>query len=94
MDKNYLKREIKTLFFFLIPYMCMGKDKIWKRGDLLIDDLNSFFIFDNYINDEERNAISSLKYQIFRNILNLNKYNPDNLEKEDNTPFFWRDIKS
>lgn len=33
--------------------MCMGKDKIWKRGDLLVDDLNSFFIFDNYINDEE-----------------------------------------
>lgn len=32
--------------------------------------------------------------QIFRNILNLNKYNPDNLEEEDDPPFFWRDIKS
>ena len=34
------------------------------------------------------------KKQIFRNILNLNKYNPDNLkEEEDDTLFFYRDIK-
>lgn len=42
---------------------------------------------------EKGDLLFKFKKQIFRNILNLNKYNPDNLEEEDNTPFFWRDIK-
>lgn len=42
MDKNYLKREIKTLFFFLIPYMCMEKDKIWKKVTYYLNSRNKY----------------------------------------------------
>ena len=41
----------------------------------------------------QKDLFNKFKKQIFRNILNLNKYNPDNLEEEDDTLFFYRDIK-
>lgn len=46
-----------------------------------------------YHYQKDLDLIKKLKKQIFKNILNLNKYNPDNLEEEDDPPFFWRDIK-
>ena len=41
----------------------------------------------------QKDLFNKFKKQIFRNILNLNKYNPDNLEEEDDILFFYRDIK-
>ena len=41
----------------------------------------------------QKDLFNKFKKQIYRNILNLNKYNPDNLEEEDDTLFFYRDIK-